>query len=83
MRLVKAAKKLNIGTGSIVDHLMKKGYQIENKPTAMLTKEMYDELSLEFQNSLTVNEKVEDINIDPEVVGKNVFRPISGSQAYL
>ena len=43
-RLIKIAKELNVGTGTIVEHLSKKGFDIENKPTAKVTDEMYAEL---------------------------------------
>ena len=48
-RLVKIAKELNVGTTTIVEYLNNNGYSIENKPTAKVTDEMYDELLKEFQ----------------------------------
>ncbi len=50
-RLVKIAKELNVGTTTIVDYLNSHGYDIENKPTAKITDEMYTELLKEFQKS--------------------------------
>ncbi len=50
-RLVKIAKELNVGTGTIVEYLNGNGYEIDNKPTAKVTEEMYAKLLKEFQKS--------------------------------
>jgi len=50
-RLVKIAKELNVGTTTIVEYLTNNGFDIENKPTAKVTDEMYDELLKEFRKS--------------------------------
>ncbi|HMQ47702.1 MAG TPA: translation initiation factor IF-2 [Saprospiraceae bacterium] len=62
-RLVKIAKELNVGTTTIVDHLSSKGYDIENKPTAKVTDEMYDELLREFQKSIAIKEQADQLVI--------------------
>jgi len=36
-RLVKVAKELNVGTSTIVDHLVGLGFEIDNKPTAKVS----------------------------------------------
>ncbi|MCX7737069.1 MAG: translation initiation factor IF-2 [Candidatus Kapabacteria bacterium] len=41
-KLFKLASEINIGRDSIVDFLKSKGFEIENKPTAVLTEEMVD-----------------------------------------
>ncbi|MDZ4710227.1 MAG: translation initiation factor IF-2 [Saprospiraceae bacterium] len=63
--LVKTASELNVGTSSIVEHLEKKGFTIENKPNAKLSDEMYDELIKEFSSSIAVKEKADHL-----VIGK-------------
>ena len=40
-RLVKVASELNVGIGTIVEHLNANGFSIENKPTAKVTDDMY------------------------------------------
>lgn len=60
-RLVKVAKELNVGTTSIVEHLISAGFEIENKPSAKITEEMYSELLKEFHNSLEVKEKADQL----------------------
>ncbi|MEO7177029.1 MAG: translation initiation factor IF-2 [Saprospiraceae bacterium] len=53
-RLVLVAKELNVGTSTIVDHLSKNGFEIDNKPTAKVTDVMYDVLLKEFQGSASI-----------------------------
>ncbi len=62
-RLVKIAKELNVGTATIVEHLTKSGYEIENKPTAKVTDEMYSELLKEFQKSIAIKEQADQLVI--------------------
>lgn len=62
-RLVKVAKELNVGLGTIVDHLISKGFSIENKPTSVVTDEMYEVLLKEFRSSMTEKEKADQIVI--------------------
>ncbi len=58
-RLVKIAKELNVGTTTIVEHLNNNGFEIENKPTAKISDEMYVELLKEFQKSIAIKEKAD------------------------
>lgn len=62
-RLVKIAKELNVGTATIVEHLHKSGFEIDNKPTAKVTDEMYSELLKEFQKSIAIKEKADQLVI--------------------
>src|SRR5690606_32513137 len=62
-RLVKVAKELNVGLSTIVDHLVSKGFSIENKPTSLVSDEMYDELRKEFRSSMAEKEKADQIVI--------------------
>ncbi len=62
-RLVKIAKELNVGTTTIVDHLLANGFEIDNKPTAKITDDMYDVLVKEFQNSMAVKEQANQLII--------------------
>ena len=61
-RLIKIAKELNVGTGSIVEHLAQKGFHIDNKPTAEVTDEMLTELYKEFQKSAAIKEEADKIS---------------------
>lgn len=62
-RLVKIAKELNVGTSTIVEHLLNKGFDIENKPAAKITDEMQAELLKEFQKSIAIKEKADQLVI--------------------
>ena len=62
-RLVKIAKELNVGTGTIVEFLTANGFEIDNKPTAKISEEMYGELLKEFRKSIDIKEKARQINI--------------------
>lgn len=55
--LIKVATEFNIGLSTIVDYLQLKGFDIDNKPTAKVTDEMYNELLKEFQGSITEKEQ--------------------------
>lgn len=68
--MIKIAKELNVGTSTIVDHLTKAGFEIENKPTAKVSDEMYNELLKEFQKSIAIKEKADSL-----VIGN---RPVTG-----
>ncbi|TGE27265.1 translation initiation factor IF-2 [Hymenobacter metallicola] len=50
-RLQQAAKDLNIGMGTVVETLARKGHQVENKPTTKLTAEQVGLLEREFASS--------------------------------
>ncbi|MEZ5001650.1 MAG: translation initiation factor IF-2 [Chitinophagales bacterium] len=62
-RLVSVAKELNVGTASIVEHLKKNGFDIDNKPTTKLTEEMYHLLLKDFQQEIVIKQRAEEINI--------------------
>lgn len=62
-RLIKIAKELNVGTSTIVEHLTNNGFEIENKPTAKISDDMYTELLKEFQKSIAIKEKADQLVI--------------------
>lgn len=62
-RLVAVAKELNVGTHSIVEHLKNKGFEVDDRPTAKLTEEMYHLLLKAFQQDAVIKQKAEEINI--------------------
>ena len=63
IKLFKAAKELNIGTGTIVGFLGGKGFKIENKPTTQLSADMYEALLKEFQGDKNIKEEAKQISI--------------------
>ncbi len=61
--LVKIAKELNVGTTTIVEFLNNSGFDIDNKPNAKITDEMYARLLKEFQRSIDDKEASKHVNI--------------------
>ena len=65
INLLKAAKELNIGIGTAVDFLVKKGFDVESKPNTKLSPDMYTVLLKEFQGDKIVKDEAKQI-----VIGK-------------
>ena len=63
IRISKVAKELNIGLSTITDHLAKKGFEVDAKPTAKITDKMYKVLLDEFEKDKNLKAKSEKINI--------------------
>lgn len=61
--LLKAAKELNIGIATAVDHLVKMGHDVEAKPSTKLSSELYQVLLKEFQGDKIIKEEANQINI--------------------
>ncbi len=66
--LVKVATELNVGLSTIVEHLQEKGFEIDSKPTAKVTDEMYAELIKEFQGSIKEKEEADQLQKTPTVI---------------
>ena len=67
IRLVVAAKQLNVGAATLVDTLTDGGFEIENKPTAKLSPEMYEFLMKEFRAEMNLKEEAEQITLGSKV----------------
>jgi translation initiation factor IF-2 len=67
-RLNKVAAELNISTANLVGHLQKKGFQVENKPTAKISDEMYQVLLAEFRQDKAIREE------SRQIQKQNVFQ---------
>lgn len=84
MRLSQVARKLNVGTHTIVDFLATKGFEIESSPNAKISGQQYDMLAKEFAASahekeeashLTIGTKhVEDMVIDSSGVTTEPYK---------
>jgi len=57
IRLIKMASEINIGRDAIVEYLINKGFEVENKPTTFLTPEMVDSVYEKFKKELRLVEK--------------------------
>jgi len=62
-RLVKVASELNVGIGTLVEHLNANGFSIDGKPTAKVTDEMYNNLLEEFRGSIAIKEQADQLTI--------------------
>ncbi len=63
-RLMAAVKEFNIGTATLVDFLVSKGFSKNDlKPTSKLTEEMYRSLQQEFQSDKAAKQKSDQIDL--------------------
>jgi translation initiation factor IF-2 len=82
VRLNAVVKELNVGIQTLVEHLAKKGFTVENKPTTKITGEMYQVLLGAFQSDKKVKDdakalikpkvKKEEVSIQPPVKKETV-----------
>ena len=70
LKLIQIVKELNVGLSTLVEHLAKKGYEVENKPTAKITDQMYAELLKEFQKSGDIKQQAKSVNFGVGKSGK-------------
>jgi hypothetical protein len=54
--LIKVATEFNVGLTTIVEHLKIMGFEVDNRPTAKITDEMYNELLIAFQSNKLINQ---------------------------
>ena len=62
-RLIKVAKDLNVGISTLVEHLQKKGFEVENSPRAKVTDEAYEVLLREFEKSIAIKSQADQLTI--------------------
>ncbi len=60
--LVKVATEFNVGLSTLVETLHNKGFEIDNKPTAKVTDEMYAVLLKEFQGFIQEKEQADQLH---------------------
>ena len=63
VRLIAAAKTLNVGTGTIIDFLRDKGFKVEDRPTTKLDEAMYMKLLQEFGDAKMLKETADNIQL--------------------
>jgi len=56
LRLSKVAKEFNIGISTIVEHLNKKGFKVDNNPNSKISEEAYELLFKDFQKERNLKE---------------------------
>jgi len=62
-RLAKVAREINLGIETIAEHLRKKGFEVDAKPTTKLTAEMYNLLKKDFNSEIVLKQRAEQVNI--------------------
>ena len=62
-RLNKVAKDFNVGIQTLVDHLAKKGHQVEASPNTKISEEQYELLATAFQGERKVKEEADKIEL--------------------
>lgn len=62
-RMAKVAKEINLGIETIAEHLRKKGFEVDAKPTTKITGEMYAILKKDFSSDIALKERAEQVTI--------------------
>ncbi len=74
-RLMAAAKEFNIGTGTLTDFLVSKGFETGGlKPSSKISEEMYLVLQVEFQPDKVAKQKAEQIDLPKNTPADNKKR---------
>ncbi len=63
MRLGQVARKLNVGMYTIIEHLEKKGFNMDSSPNSKIDAEQYDMLAKEFHDSAQEKEEASGLTI--------------------
>jgi translation initiation factor IF-2 len=72
IQLIKAAKELNIGLHTAVQHLAGNGHVVEDKPNTKLSPEQYEILLKAFKKDSEVKKQAETIVIGPQHAKKEI-----------
>lgn len=74
-RLMAAAKEFNIGTSTLTDFLVSKGFETSDlKPTSKISEDMYRVLQVEFQPDKVAKQKAEQIDLPKNAPADNKRR---------
>ncbi len=74
-RLMAAAKEFNIGTGTLTDYLVSKGFDTDDlKPSSKISEDMYRVLQVEFQPDKVAKQKAEQIDLPKNAPADNKKR---------
>jgi translation initiation factor IF-2 len=80
MRLGQIARKLNVGTSTIIDFLSGKGHNVETSPNAKINSEQYGLLAREFADSAHDKEEASGLTIGKKHTDNLIIKsPTSGS----
>ena len=68
IRINKVLKEFNIGLGTLVEFLSKKGYEVEAHPSAQISGEEYELLKKEYAKDQRIKEESAKISIQPSII---------------
>ena len=63
MRLSQVARKLNVGSNTILEHLASKGFEVDSSPNSKISAEQYNMLAKEFADSAHDKEEASGLSI--------------------
>ena len=75
-QLIKVAKELNVGMETVVKFLTEKGFDVENKPIAKISDDMYGTLVKKFSDSMAEKQKADQIVIGTRPVPRMPLSPL-------
>ena len=75
IRINKVLKEFNIGLGTLVEFLSKKGYEVEAHPSAQISGEEYELLKKEYAKDQRIKEESAKISIKIKEITKKETRP--------
>jgi len=81
LKLIQIVKELNVGLSTLVEHLAKKGYEVENKPTAKITDQMYAELLKEFQKSGDIKQQAKSVSFGAIKTSKDDAHDVAATES--
>jgi translation initiation factor IF-2 len=73
MRLNQVARQLNVGIGTIVEHLVAKGFYVDNNPNSKITIEQFEMLSKTFKSSASDKKEASGLSIGKKHVDNLVI----------
>jgi translation initiation factor IF-2 len=76
-QLIKVAKELNVGMETLVRFLTEKGFEVENKPIAKISDDMYGTLVKKFSDSMAEKQKADQIVIGNRPMPRTPNSPLS------
>ncbi len=62
-RIIKVATELGVAVGTLADHLRNKGFEVDSKPTAKISQDLYDILLRDFKSDKAARDEAKQLEI--------------------
>jgi len=62
-RIIKVATELGVAVGTLADHLRNKGFEVDGKPTAKISQDLYDILLRDFKSDKAARDEAKQLEI--------------------